>query len=385
MKWFAFLFLPLVLAKDLKGFNEIRRDVPLAVSCDVEACQLPDCRCSSTDIPGGLLPRDTPQFVTITFDDPVNPNNIEIYREILYNRKNSNGCPAGATFYVNHEWNDYRLVNELYNQQFEIALHTISHNNNASYWAGATYDIMEQELGHQRKQMAHFANIPYESLQGVRLPHLQMTGNSSFLVMADYGVVYDCSWPTMHFTNPGLWPYTLDYATTQECLIPPCPTASIPGTWVMPMVSWFYGGSCAMVDYCDNSPDVNDEEAWFRFIVKNFEIHYLGNRAPFGFFVHDTFLAANPAVKAALIRFMDLVNHMHDAFMVNSIDVINWVKNPISLQEYRNKGCNPWKQADCQYRICGPMDSEHNNVEYWMHICNVCPRIYPWLGNPLGI
>lgn len=33
----------------------------LAEACDAEACQLPDCRCSSTDIPGGLAARDTPQ------------------------------------------------------------------------------------------------------------------------------------------------------------------------------------------------------------------------------------------------------------------------------------------------------------------------------------
>lgn len=36
-------------------------EVVLAKDCDVELCKLPDCRCSSTNIPGDLLPRDTPQ------------------------------------------------------------------------------------------------------------------------------------------------------------------------------------------------------------------------------------------------------------------------------------------------------------------------------------
>lgn len=36
-------------------------ELPLGQPCDPEACQLPDCRCSTTDIPGGLDPRDTPQ------------------------------------------------------------------------------------------------------------------------------------------------------------------------------------------------------------------------------------------------------------------------------------------------------------------------------------
>lgn len=36
-------------------------ELPLAEECDKELCKLPDCRCSSIEIPGGLLPRDTPQ------------------------------------------------------------------------------------------------------------------------------------------------------------------------------------------------------------------------------------------------------------------------------------------------------------------------------------
>lgn len=36
-------------------------ELTLAESCDQEACQLPDCRCSSTGIPGGLSTRDVPQ------------------------------------------------------------------------------------------------------------------------------------------------------------------------------------------------------------------------------------------------------------------------------------------------------------------------------------
>lgn len=56
---FCFLFVALVAAEDYP---------PLATECDEELCKLPDCRCSSTDIPGGLLPRDVPQ-VSGLFDD----------------------------------------------------------------------------------------------------------------------------------------------------------------------------------------------------------------------------------------------------------------------------------------------------------------------------
>nr|AEA76330.1 chitin deacetylase 2 [Mamestra configurata] len=361
-------------------------ELPLAEECDEELCKLPDCRCSSTDIPGGLLPRDTPQFVTITFDDGVNVRNTETYRDILYGRNNSNGCPAGATFYVSHEYTNYRFVNELYNQGYEIALHSISHRIPQDYWATASYDVIKQEIADQKGQISHFANIPFESIKGVRLPFLQMSGNISFQVMADHGLEYDSSWPTTAFRDPGLWPYTLDYASIQDCIVPPCPTASIPKPWIQPMVSWtdLGGFPCAMADGCFFTPAMDDEEGWYQFIVGNFERHYLGNRAPFGFYVHEWYLASNPAVQAAFIRFTDLISNLSDAFMVNASEVIDWVKNPIPVGEYREKPCREWSTASCAAQPdCGPLLGP-NAMNYWMGACNVCPRVYPWTGNPLG-
>ncbi|XP_047036825.1 chitin deacetylase 8-like [Helicoverpa zea] len=390
--WCVLVLAALVLADENEGSSESSEsqevpELPLAEECDEELCKVPDCRCSSTEIPGGLLPRDTPQFVTVTFDDGVNVININTYREVLDGRQNSNGCPAGATFYVSHEYTNYRIVNELYNNGYEIALHSISHKIPQDWWATATYDELKEEIADQRTQMAHFANIPFESIKGVRLPFLQLAGNTSFQVMADHDLLYDCSWPTNTFTDPGLWPYTLDYASDQDCMIPPCPTASIPKPWVLPMVSWkdLNDFPCAMADSCFYTPDMEDEEAWFQFIVSNFERHYLGNRAPFGFYIHEWYLSANPAVKSAFIRFLNLINSLPDVFMVNSSEVIDWVKNPVPLTEYRAKPCRTWSAAACPVSLCGNVPSEHNQMTYWLEACNVCPRVYPWTGNPLGL
>ncbi|KOB56571.1 Chitin deacetylase 5a, partial [Operophtera brumata] len=313
MKWTIIVLLfTVAFAQDVDD-----EELALAEACDEELCKLPDCRCSSTDIPGGLQPRDTPQFVTVTFDDGVNVINIETYRRILYNRLNPNGCPAGTTFYVNHEYTNYQLINELYNQGYEIALHSVSHQTPQTYWAEATYEDMQREFGDQRIQMAHFANIPIEQLKGIRIPFLQLAGNNSFQVIKDSGLTYDCSWPTISYTNPGLWPYTLDYASIQDCPIPPCPTASIPGVWVQPMVGWLdlNGVACSMVDGCFWVPNRDDEDAWYTFILTNFERHYLSKRAPFGFYIHEWYISAYPGVQRALVRFMNLVNNLDDVFM----------------------------------------------------------------------
>lgn len=102
----------------------------------------------------------------ITFDDAVNVLNIDTYRSSLYNRTNRNGCKAGATFYVNHEYTNYQLVNELYNHGFEIALHTISHKTPSSAWANATVETLRREIADQILQMAHFANVSSADVHG---------------------------------------------------------------------------------------------------------------------------------------------------------------------------------------------------------------------------
>lgn len=218
------------------------------------------------------------------------------------------------------------------------------------------------------------------------MPFLQLAGNNSFQVMKDYGLDYDCSWPTLQFRNPGLWPYTLDYSSTQDCVIPPCPTASIPGVWVLPMITWtdLSGLPCSMVDACVNPPPRNDEEAWYQFILTNFERHYLGNRTPFPFYVHEWFLAVNPAVMSALRRFLDLVNNLNDVFMVNTAGAMDWIKNPVPVSEYVSQSCSVQTPTTCASRSCGPLTSDHTQMNYWMTVCGECPRVYPWLGNPLG-
>lgn len=98
-----------------------------ATKCDKRKCRLPDCRCGGSDIPGNISSKHIPQLVMLTFDDGVNDLNWELYEELLNSgRKNPNGCPIKATFYVSHEWTDYGQVQTLYSRGHEIASHTIS-------------------------------------------------------------------------------------------------------------------------------------------------------------------------------------------------------------------------------------------------------------------
>ena len=97
--------------------------------CDLGNCTLPDCFCSvdATRIPGDLRPDETPQMVILTFDDAVNNENWEIYQKVfMENRTNGNGCPIRGTFFLSHEYTNYRDVQKLWNDGHEIAVHSIT-------------------------------------------------------------------------------------------------------------------------------------------------------------------------------------------------------------------------------------------------------------------
>ena len=47
--------------------------------CDSAKCQLPDCLCASTKIPGGLSPEQTPQIITISYDDALRDQDYVTY------------------------------------------------------------------------------------------------------------------------------------------------------------------------------------------------------------------------------------------------------------------------------------------------------------------
>ena len=50
-------------------------------------------------------------MVTITFDDAINVNNVDLYNEIFNGaRKNPNGCDIKGTFFVSHKYTNYSAV-----------------------------------------------------------------------------------------------------------------------------------------------------------------------------------------------------------------------------------------------------------------------------------
>jgi hypothetical protein len=116
----------------------------------------------------------------------------------------------------------------------------------------ASVERIVEEYSGQREMMSHFGQIPMSDINGMRLPMFQKSGNASYEAMVQSGLTYDSSWTTQN--DIGVWPYSLDYASIQDCPMSNCPTASIPGAWVAPLIDWvdLEGTHCAMLDTCVN-------------------------------------------------------------------------------------------------------------------------------------
>ena len=298
-----------------------------------------------------------------------------------------------------------------------------------SYWKGASVDTLLQEFRDERDLIAHFAQIDQEDIKGVRVPLFQLSGNNSFEMMKKAGLVYDCSWPSQHFTDPGMWPYSLDYSTTQDCTLGDCPSASIPGVWVAPILSWtdMEGYHCSMVDACQYLPE-DDEEQMFQWMKSTFERHYKGNRAPFGVFLHAAWFWTRESHFPAYQRFVAYMNSMPDVYLVSVSEAVEYTRNPRAIQpeagvrepqpqenpepeieenvevvedieeeheevEKRSISgrqtqirdtCQRVREPTCHAQLC-QLKKEVTGEERWMTSCANCPEVYPWLGNPLGV
>merc|ERR1711892_1006939 len=139
-----------------------------------------------SEVPGDLCPENdrcdrVPQMAMITFDDAINNNNIDLYKEIFNKqRRNPNGCDIKATFFVSHKYTNYSAVEDMHRLGHEIAAHSITHNDNETFWTDATVEDWAKEMAGSRLIIDKFANINDNSVVGLRAPYLRVGGNHQF-------------------------------------------------------------------------------------------------------------------------------------------------------------------------------------------------------------
>merc|ERR1712038_2089412 len=378
---------------------DIDTDPNRAPPCDTTICKLPDCFCSEdgTQVPGALCEvtaagahcENVPQMVTVTFDDAINNNNIDLYSEIFNRaRKNPNGCDIKATFFVSHKYTNYTAVQDMHAMGHEIAAHSITHNDDEGFWTDANVDEWAKEMAGSRLIIDKFANITDNSVVGLRAPYLRVGGNNQFTMMEEQAFLYDSS-ITAPLQNPPLWPYTMYFRMPHRCHgdLQRCPTRSH-AVWELvmneldrredPKIEEVLPG-CAMVDSCNN---IKDGEQFYRFLNHNFYRHYDQNRAPLGLFFHAAWLNNNLDILDAFLFWVDETLKQHnDVYFVTMTQVIQWIQNPKNSDGALNFEPRP---ACIAPNRCKLSTKELPGEALHLHTCVRCSNNYPWLNDPTG-
>ncbi|XP_012261023.2 chitin deacetylase 1 [Athalia rosae] len=370
------------------------KDRNAASSCDSEKCKLPDCWCSKdgTKVPGNLNVSNVPQMISITFNDAVNAENIDLYANIFSDaRKNPNGCPIRGTFYVSHQFTNYRDVQSLWNRGHEIAAHSVTHRGPEEWWSrNATIEDWFDEMVGEANIIHKYGGVRIEEIRGLRVPFLQVGWNRQFLMMLEFGFAYDSS-IVAPFNDPPIWPYTLDHQPPHVCSSPGqlCPTRSYAGLWEIPVNELLLENkTCSMVDSCTR--DLRGEEI-YRMLTINFNRHYLQNRAPLGLYFHADWFK-NPSSHYAFLKFIDDTLQLPDVYFVTSNQMIEWMRNPTPLNQLQN--FQPWKcgkrhfeprEIACVVPNTCKLYSSVLKSDRYLYTCFDCPKQYPWLRNEFGL
>ncbi|XP_014681486.1 PREDICTED: uncharacterized protein LOC106821265 [Priapulus caudatus] len=373
--------------------------------CDPTNCRLPDCKCSSGEIPGELLANEVPQLVLIGWDEAVRVEDYshlyqQVFKKITANRRrenrnNPNGCPAVGTFFVSHQFTDYAALQSLYSQGHEIASHSISKTLPAEYWETATSEDVAAEYAGARKIFSNLAGIPESAVVGTRAAYLQTSGNEFVRTLTENGFGWDSSYATSQI-DPPIWPYTFNFRSTAGCPVAPCPTASLTGFWEFPLVDWIDLNDtlCVNVDSCLFT---EDKEEATTLLKTNFRRHYNTNKAPFTlnlrarWFYNDGYHNLE-----ALQEFLDELEAMDDVYIVTYSQAMNWIRNPVKMANLLDSDVFSCDYSDrtplCDnLNLCGyanityQPNSEDHPGDRFFQTCSECPAVYPWTGNPDGV
>ncbi|KAH8553333.1 hypothetical protein BGW37DRAFT_549138 [Umbelopsis sp. PMI_123] len=317
-------------------------------TCDPTKCIAPKCMCASQSPPGGIKPADAPQFVTITFDDSIQPELLQTAYDLL-NVQNPNGCKAKGSWYVSMMYTDFSLVQNWFAEGNEVADHTFTHVGTPS----------AQEIQAAADMLRAYAGVPHGMLKGFRAPFLNYTVDTLKEIAAQ-GFLYDTSATAV--VDDCFWPYTLDNGMANDCWTGICNpgTVNIPGVWEIPMYAVLDNASIPqlMDVYLAGTPA--DVTTWSQ---TNFDRHYNGNRQPFGIYVHPTHLtnyAGLPdtsALKAGVVSFIQSLASKPNVWFVTNDQLLQWMQNPVPASQLGSQSYMQCSKPVTPKEICNGLET----------------------------
>ena len=327
---------------------------PTPLFCSEDQCRPPNCTCAS-NFNTNSDAKYRPQIVTISFDDAVTAYKYKAYRRLFNSkRRNPNGCPISATFFVSgNGGNRYDLVRQLYNDGHEIACHTATHQLSIPWWDEATKEQLTEEVIGMRGLLVQKAGIPFEEIRGMRMPYLTMRGDEQLEMIKEAGLRYDSSCmagPSNTVANPPVWPFTWDHVIDSTyCDHSDLPWKTYPGIWELPLNRWIghNGLACSMLDGCQSTRSTEGDAKNGRSSIvsqnassevlyhmwQNFHRHYEQDRTPLGMHLHATWFLGKGHRFEALDRFLDELLERKDVYIVTMYQLVQWMQNQVQLKD----------------------------------------------------
>ncbi|KAI7840372.1 hypothetical protein COHA_005916 [Chlorella ohadii] len=262
--------------------------------------------CPSIKPPGGLDPKDVPQFILLTHDDAIRTATNRMYRQVCDGRTNPNGCPYRATMFTQAINTDCNLAKKMFDDGYEIATHTANH---IQMPAGYPENDTVSEILGARRFLSDKCGIPADRIRGFRSPYL-VTNPVVRKVLWENGFLFDStlletgnSESVSKSFGERAWPYTMDFGIAQNCAwfadTQKCDKEERwPGLWEVPMwVLQALGLEFTMdVGYYGG-------RGVYEPLMAAFEETYNGNRSPLPIFLHTTWVEKNPDRVNELERF----------------------------------------------------------------------------------
>ncbi|KAK3098385.1 hypothetical protein FSP39_018995 [Pinctada imbricata] len=307
-----------------------------------DTCRLPNCFCKAFDHPQLSRPK-IPQIVYFAVDDVLDTNTAFFLDKIFpVSKKNPNGCPITYSVFVLDKGTDYSLVRRFYSRGVEIATHSL-HDPAIS----ESKEALLQHARAQRERVANNSGIPVDDIVGWRSQYLQTAGDDQGDVLQTLGYQYDASYTYVRRpqTDRNVWPFTADYAWSDlPCNIHPCLRKSHKGLWLVPVNAfWNYVNMhiCPFADECPRQPPTHQHV--YRYLLKNFENSYNGNRAPFGVNMHARWLAEDRNLIGMNLFLNDILKN-DDVYVVTVKQMLDWMKYPTEVKAIRY--FRPWQCSE---------------------------------------
>ncbi|CAG8550595.1 4560_t:CDS:2 [Paraglomus brasilianum] len=357
-----------------------------AYTCDSTTCVHPQCFCASTTPPGNIPIDQVPQFFVISFDDAMQQQTMQIVNTLIKGKKNPNGCPITATYFLQTDYTDFGLVTDWYAAEHEIADHTMTHPNLPG----------EAEITGNILALHSLSGIPKSKITGFRFPFRNYT-TASLQLLSKLGFVYDST--VSAGTADMFWPYTLDNGVANECWSGICDAGlKLPGIFEFPMYNIIGDNNVAyLMDPLLGIP-VDQGKQW---LINSFNQHYKGGKAPFGLYLHPAQLLNQPGRPdpgpqiTAYNSFIQYVLSQPNVYAVTYSQVLAWMKNPVPVSQLANHPAFKCTVPKLGTEICNGLDDNGDgNIDERLKqqcslptttitTCYNCPVDTPTPANPV--